>query len=428
MKYKQIVVFLFLSFSLPYLYSQSVVKQWTLEECINYAFEHNLDIKKVQLSEQEDEIDRKQAIAAFFPSLSGSISQNYTHGQDAEGWSGSYSLGANVDLFRGLKNYRTLQQTKLQKEQTATSIQQKQYDIKISITQSYLQILYYQEALDIARKNMEVAQSQMERGKVLLEAGTSSKSEYAALQAQFAAMSTQVVTAQNALDNKKLQLKQLLELGIDDQMDIESFEIQESQILATLDDKKQIYQKALQNMPEMRMAELNKEMSALNYKLAISNCLPSLTLGGSIGTSNVYNTAQDFGEQMKNQFRQSLSLSLSVPIFTKLQTYATIQKAKLQQQSVVYDYAIAEKNMLQTIESLYQDALAAQAQYLSSKQQLEAVELSYELVADKFNLGMQNATDILVERNNLNIAQQNVLQAKFTALLSQLVLNIYQGV
>ena len=77
---------------------------------------------------------------------------------------------------------------------------------------------------------------------------------------------------------------------------------------------------------------------------------------------------------------------------------------------------------------LYQDCLSTQAEYLASKQQLESAELSYDLVAEKFSLGMQNATDILVERNNLNAAQQNVLQNKYTALLSQLILNIYQGV
>ncbi|MBO4739229.1 MAG: TolC family protein [Bacteroidales bacterium] len=434
MRYRHIFVFLFFLFSFSILFGQTSTKQWTLEECIKYALENNLDIKKVKLSEQEDVIDRKQAIASLFPSVSGSVSQSYNRGYDKDEdritgqWGGSYSLGASVDLFRGLKNFWTLKQTKIQSQQTAIIMRQTEYDIKIAITKAYMQILYYQEALNIATQNRTVAQSQMERGKKLLEAGSSSKSEYATLQSQYASANAQVVKVQNSLDNMKLQLKQLLEMGIDDEIDVVIIDIDESQIMVPLADKKQIYQNALNNMPAMHLAEVNKKMAALNYKIVLANCFPSLSLNGSIGSSNVYGTAQDFGDQMKNTFRQSLSLGLSIPIFTNLQSYASVQKAKIQQQSIEFDYAEAEDDMLKTIESLYQDCLSAQAEYLASKQQLESAELSYDLVAEKFSLGMQNATDILVERNNLNAAQQNVLQNKYTALLSQLILNIYQGV
>ena len=434
MNFRYIFVFSVLLSSFSALCGQTSTKQWTLEECINYAMENNLDIRKAKLSEQEDVIDRKQAIASFFPSVMGSVSQSYNRGYENDEskitgqWRGSYSLGASIDLFKGLKNFWTLKQTKIQSQQTEAMVQQKQYDIKIAITQAYMQILYYQEALTIANQNKIVAQSQMERGKNLLEAGSSSKSEYATLQSQYASANAQVVRAQNSLDNMKLQLKQMLKMGIDDEIDVVIIEINESQITAPLTDKKQIYRNALNNMPKMRLAEVNKKMADLNYKIVLANCFPSLSLNGSLGSSNVYGTAQDFGEQMKNTFNQSLSLGLSIPIFTNLQSYASVQKAKIQQQSVEFDYADAEDDMLQTIESLYQDALSAQAEYLAAQQQLEAAELSYELAEEKFNLGMQNATDILVERNNLNTAQQNVLQNKYTALLSKLILNIYQGI
>lgn len=408
--------------------SKAQTKILTLQECLQYAIDNNVSLQKTELATLENEVSRKEAIGAFFPSVSAGISQNYSHRNTGGTWTGSYNVGASLNLFNGLKNYWTLKQVKLQNQITEASIDQSKYDLEISVTQCYLQILYYKEALTIAQNNWEVTDKQLQRGQELFDAGSYAKNELATLKSQNSSSYYQLVNAENALANMKLQLKQLLELGINDDIDVVYINIEKEEILRPLDSKNTIYQRALDNMPEMQMAKLNKDMADLNFKLSKAGCYPSLSLSASIGTGNTYNSSTSFLEQLSTQFAQAVGISLSIPLFNRLQTYGTIERARIQQQSVDYDYTIAEKNMLKTIEALYQDAVAAQAKFLASEQQLEAAELSYELVLEKFNLGMQNSTDLLVERNNLNAAQQDLLQAKYTALLSQKILNIYQGI
>ncbi len=408
--------------------SEAQTKIWTLQECLQYAIDNNVSLQKTELATLENEVSRKEAIGAFFPSVSAGISQNYSHRNTGGTWSGSYNLGASMNLFNGLKNYWTLKQVKLQSQITDASINQSKYDLEISVNQCYLQILYYKEALSIAKQNWEVTDKQLQRGQELYDAGSYSKSELATLKSQNSSSYYQMINAENALANMKLQLKQLLELGINDDIDVVDVSIEKEDIMQDLDSKNTIYQRALENMPEMQVAKMNKDLADLNFKMSKAGCYPSLSLSASIGTGNTYNASTSFLEQLSTQFAQSVGISLSIPLFNRLQTYGTIERARIQLKSVDYDYAIAEKNMLKTIEALYQDAVAAQAKFLASEQQLEAAELSYELVLEKFNLGMQNSTDLLVERNNLNAAQQDLLQAKYTALLSQKILNIYQGI
>ena len=417
------------------LFSQE--KVWTLKKCLEYAHEHNIQIKQSGISVQEQEISKKQSIASLFPTVTGSASMGYSmqRSQNTLGeyvsdnsFNGRYNVGANVTLFNGLKQYNNIQQQKLNMLSQQLNLEKIINGIDISISQAYVQVLYLQEALKNAEKNMESSEAQLTQSKVLLDAGSISQSDYAQVSAQYSSDRYQLVSAQNTLNEQLLQLKQLLELGISDSMNVASVDILEEEILVPVPDKVSVYRKSLAVMPEIKSSEVNIRMADLDYKIARGSYSPTLSASASVGTGNWFDADKNFGSQISDNMNENLSLSLSIPIFNGLQTYSSVQKAKLNRQSVMLDKTATEKDLLITVENVYNEYLSAQSQYKASKEQFLSSELSYQLVEEQFHLGLKNTVELLVEKNNYLSAQQSFLQSKYTAFLALKLLNFYQGI
>mgnify|MGYP001514503707 FL=1 len=146
-----------------------------------------------------------------------------------------------------------------------------------------------------------------------------------------------------------------------------------------------------------------------------------------IGSTNANGSDFSFSEQVKQNWNNSLGLTLSIPIFDKRQTKSSINKAKLQKQTSQLDLLDNKKTLYKTIENLWLAANSAQQQYVAASQKLKSTETSYSLVSEQFNVGMKNTVELLTEKNNLLSAQQETLQAKYTAILNAGLLRFYQG-
>lgn len=411
---------------------------WDLKTCIDYAKEHSIQVKKSEISLEESDISLKQSKASLFPTLNGSVSQSFSNGRvknldgtygDFDGtFSGQYNLSSGVTLFNGGTKLNTIKQMNLTKDLQGYNLEMVKNNIELSITEAYFQILYAEEMAKSNEGTLEASEAQMKRSKALLDAGSISRSDYAQVEAQYNSDKYNLINAQNTLTQYKLQLKQLLEL--DNFSDIEVFipEIGEDEILAVLPAKADIYSKALEIMPEMKSAELSKQIAEYNVSISKAGYMPSLSLNTSIGTSNLYNQTLSVASQWKYNFTQSAGLSLSIPIFNGRQVKSSVQKSKLGLQTANLEYTNQEKELFRTIETLYQDVIAGQQKYQAAKEKLKSAELSYELTMEQFNLGIRNAVEYLTEKNNYNIALQEVMQAKYTSLLSIKSLNFYRGV
>lgn len=249
----------------------------------------------------------------------------------------------------------------------------------------------------------------------------------AQLEAQVSSDNYQLVIAQTTLQDYKLQLKQLLEL--DGNVDLELYlpQIDDTNVLVPLPTKDDVYNKALIIRPEIEASKLNIETSDLNIKIARAGYIPSLSLSAGIGSTNANGNDFSFSEQIKQNWNNSLGLTLSIPIFDKRQTKSAINKAKLQKQNSQLDLLDEQKTLYRKIETLWLNANSAQQQYIAANQKLKSTQTSYELVSEQFKLGMRNTLELLTEKNNLLSAQQETLQAKYTALLNAGLLHFYQG-
>ncbi len=130
---------------------------------------------------------------------------------------------------------------------------------------------------------------------------------------------------------------------------------------------------------------------------------------------------------MKNKLNESIGLTLSIPIFSNRENKSAVEKAKLQISEAELEYLNAQKELQKTIEDIYLDATSSQAQYAAAIEQVKASKTSYNLAQEQFNLGMKNTVELLTEKNNFLSAQQEMLQAKYMAILNALLLRFYQG-
>ncbi|WP_435824387.1 TolC family protein [Parabacteroides goldsteinii] len=419
-------------------------KQWTLRNCIDYALEHNITIRRNRINVESTQEDVKTAKADFLPSLSGNISQrivnrpnsasgtiisgdNITTSESKTSYNGSYGIDANWTVYNGSKRVNTLKQQQLNSRVAELTVDESENSIEENITQLYVQILYSAEAVKVNESTLEVSRKEFERGQELFNAGSIASSDLAQLEAQVSNDNYQLVTSQTTLQNYKLQLKQLLELDGDFEMDLFLRPLDDSSVLIPLPTKDDVYQTALNLRPEIESSKLNIEASDMNIKISRAGYIPSLSLSAGIGTTNANGNDFSFSEQVKQNWNNSIGLTLSIPIFDKRQTKSAVNKAKLQRQTSELDLMDNQKTLYKTIESLWLSANSAQQQYVAATQKLKSTQASYALVSEQFNLGMKNTVELLTEKNNLLSAQQETLQAKYTAILNASLLRFYQG-
>ena len=412
--------------------SGDTVRCWTLDECLRYALENNIQLRQSRNDYLSGLEDTKEAKAARLPSLSASTTQGFTNYpstnvSDRTTYTGTYGLEAGLTLYEGGKLRTAVRQQQVQNRIDELSVAESENDIRIAIVQAYLQALYATEAVAVAANTAEVSRAQRDRAEELWKAGSISRADFAQLESQYASDLYQVTTARTSLDNYRLQLKQLLELDITEEMNLAAPAIQESEVLSSLPAKAEIYATALTVMPEIQRGELAVESAELGIRQAQAGFYPSLSLTAGIGTGHMSNGGYESGSQIWNRFNENVGLTLSIPIFSNRRNRTAVNKARFEAENSRLTWQDLQKTLLREVESAYLDAVSAQSQYRAATEKERYARQSFELTQEQFNLGVKNTVELITAQNEWSSARQEVLQAKYMALLNIELLNIYQG-
>lgn len=419
-------------------------KQWTLEDCINYALEKNIQLQQNKISLQESEEDVKEAKAALFPSLSFSTGHNVVNRPYQENsstvsgteiisndskttYSGNYGLNAQWTLWNGNQRLNNIKQQKTNREIAQLTVAETENMLKEQIAQLFIQILYADESIAINKGTVEVSRATYERAQELFKEGSISKADLAQLEAQLSNDEYQLVTSESTLRNYKLQLKQLLELDNTKEMSLVLPHISDEHVMELLPSQTDVYQTALATRPEIKSSKLDIDNAKLAISSAKAGYMPTISLSASTSSTTNSSSSNNWTQQMKYGWNNMIGLSLSLPIFDQRQTKTSIRKARLQYDTTQLNLINAQKELYSTIESLYLDALNAQQQYVAAETKLKSSQTSFDMVSEQFNLGMKNTVELLTEKNNLLSAQQQRIQAKYMAILNRTLLNFYAG-
>ena len=445
MKLRTACIYTILSAALP-LYAQenSNGKEWTLQECINYALEKNIQLQQNKISLQESEIDIKDARASLFPSLSFSTGHNVVNrpyqeqsntvsgteiisSDEKTTYNGNYSLNAQWTLWNGGQRLNNLKQQKTNRDIARLTVSETENTLQEQITQLFIQILYADESIQINRSTLEVSKATCKRGQELFAEGSLSKADLAQLEAQVSDDQYQLVTAESTWRNYKLQLKQLLELDGSEEFNLVLPELNDENILKMLPSQTDVYQAAMAIRPEIQSSRLSIENAKLGISAAKAGYYPTISLSASSSSTTNSASTNNWAQQMKYGWNNMIGISLSIPIFDNRQNKSNVQKARLQYNTSQLDLINKQKELYSTIEGLWLDALNAQQQYVAAETKVKSSQTSFDMVNEQFNLGMKNTVELLTEKNNLLSAKQQLVQAKYMAILNRTLLNFYAG-
>ena len=420
-------------------------KQWTLQDCIDYAMANNITLQKSKLQKESATEDLKGAKAALLPTLSASTNQSLgyqpwkdtgmayvTNGTvntkvDKTSYNGSYSLSGQWTVWNGNRNINTVkldqfseEQAKLQAQETANSIQER-------IAQIYSQILYLAENVKVNEQMLETSLKNEERGQEMVNVGKMSKADLAQLSAQRANDEYSIVEAKSQLMNYKLQLKQLLEITDNEQFDVAIPEIGDDQVLAQIPEMQTVYEQALLSRPEIERLQLAIKSSDVSVSIAKAGWMPSVNLTGGITTSTNSLSGTDWGAQIKSNVNTSLGVGVTMPIYDGRSTKTAVNKARISQLQAQLNLQDQQKTLYSDIQQYWLNAWTNQQKYQAAKSSVESAQQSYDLLSEQFRLGLKNIVELMTGKDNLLSAQQNQLQSKYLALYNQQMLEFYQS-
>ena len=432
--------------SLLILCSGTVFAQqaWTLQDCLDYALNNNIQIKKNRISEERGEVSLWQDKGVLFPSLSFSTSHsvgyrpftqviNVVQGDQVTStrsnvtYQGSYGLNASVTLWNGGINQKNIKEQKLQNRITALTTEQSELSIQEQIALLYVRIMYTKEARNVNEQLLKTAQSQYDRGLEMMKQGQLAQADVAQLEAQLSSAQYSLVNSETQLADFKRQLKALLELDLNTPFDVAGNAPKDEQVLALVPSAQEAYAKALEVRPEIKSAELSIEAADMQLDIAKRGFLPTIGASASLGSNQSSGNSNKWGEQIKTNLNMSAGINLSVPIFDNRRNMSNVKNAKLQQLSSKLDLQDKKNSLSSTIEQYWINANNGQQNYIAAKTRVKSQEASYELLNEQFQNGLKNIVDVLQGRDNVMSAEQDMLQSKYTALYNIQLLKFYTG-
>ncbi len=408
---------------------------WTLEKCIEYALEQNIQVRKGSLNIEKLDLYSEQSRAQRLPSVNGSVSHNFNWTNSEASGSGlsssngsNITLNAGVTLFNASRISNQIKQSELELESGKLTLETTKESISLSILNAFLQVLYSEEQVKNSGKQIEATESQLSLAEERLLLKAISQSDYAQVRSQLASEKLTLANARSQLAIAKVNLMQLMELPVDDSFSVADPDLSGVLNLNSIPDVGSVYETALGIKPQIKNAGINIEISALGSRIAKAGYFPTITASAGLG-SNYSNRGSDtyFG-QLGDGLTPSAGFTLSIPVFQKKQVSTGVAIAEAEYRDAELSELNTRNELRKSIEQACLDVSSAQVEYEASLESYNATLESSLLSDEKFSQGMLNSVDYLVSKTNLIVAESKLLQSKYNLVFSYKILDFYNGI
>ena len=429
-------------------FSANAQEEWSLEQCLSYAIENNIQIKQSGLQTESARLDKTQSLAQLFPNLNASTGFNTNFGRSIDPGtnqfvndqvnSNNFRVGSNVTLFNGLRLLNTFKQSQLDVLAAEYDLQGLSNDISMNIATAFMQVMFSEELLSVAQEQLDISSEQLERTRKLVNAGSLPEGGLYDVEAQYSSNELQVINAENALSAAVLALKQILNLPAST-----AFRIKRPEVDMPLDGLAgktvgTVYDHALNNWPQIKARETKLESARKSEQIAFATYTPSLTANASISTfysssfedidlTTFERTPIPYGDQLDRNLSESIGLSLSIPIFNGLQSRTSVKKARLGRMNAESQLQDQKNQLYSSVQQAYNDAQAAKRQFDASDKSVKATEKAFEYAEQRYGVGMMNSLEFNTASNNLARVKSELLRAKYDYIFKMKVLDFYQG-
>lgn len=413
-------------------------KVWTVDDCIQYALEKNIQVQKAAVSNSINEENVKLARSAWYPSLSGSARQNYDWSNTHNTTTGStvfqganavnISASSGMTVYNGLKLHNTLKQSEIDYEADKYNTEVIKETVSLNVLNAYLQVLFAEEQVKNNNDQISSLVEQLNLAQERLKLGVIANSDYLQVKSQLATEKQTLATSESQLSINRITLMQLMELPITNDFSIEHPNLDSLINQKRTPDPVEIYQIALGIKPEVKNAELTKKSAQIAVDLARANYFPNLSLNAGVSTAySNYSTGSTFGYQLKDHISPAIGLTASFPIYLNRQVKTGVEIAKLNTNDAELNEFNTKDVLRKAIEQACQDVISSQIEYEASAEAYKAVKESFDVATEKYFQGIMNSVDFLIQKTNYISAQSTFLQSKYKLIFSYKVLDFYSG-
>ena len=433
--------------------SNAQVKNWTLQECVDYALKNNISIKQSELDIKLANIDKSSAIGNFLPNLNSSISHSWSIGANTnpvtnvrENQTTQYTqvgLSSSVTIYNGLQNVNRLRRAKLGQLAAQYQLTKMQDDISLYVANAYLDILFNKENLKVQQGQLAYDEKQLKRTEELVNSGSLPRGDLLDMKATIAADNQKIVAAENSLLISRLSLAQLLQLEDFQNFDIADVDIEAKQSPVMAETSEAIVEKAKQIRVEIKIAQANLDLAQRDIKIARGAYQPNLSFGYNFGTNASYSdrivgvdgsgtpiiaSALPVFEQFSNNKGHNFGLQLNVPIFNGFSVKNNVERSKVNFERTKNAFNQANLDLETNVYKAITDAKGALKTYEAAVSTLEARQEAFNYAKEKYAVGLMNAFDFNQSQTIFVAAQSDVIRAKYDYIFKTKVVELYFGI
>ncbi|APU09916.1 TolC family protein [Cellulophaga lytica] len=434
------ILFLLLLVSLP----SSAQQSWSLDECINYAITHNLELKNQEYTVASSKETHKQAVRNLLPSINGSASYDVRYGRsvdpnnnniiDTDFFSNNYNLNSSLDIFRGFQRINSIKATKYIYKAVQEDAQQQKYLLAFRVMSAFYDIRFFQGALKIAKEQVSISDTNYAFVKKQLELGLIAQADMYEAESVLLTDKLAVTQAENQLAAAKLNLIQEMNLENVSTITLKADALDLKKVADTTLQTNTVYSKAQTFLPSIKAGQLKVKAAQKQVAIAKGGLYPSLSLFAGYGTGyyetnvdDITNEIISFKNQIRDNASRSIGLSMNIPISNKWSGRSEIKQQKIALQQAENNLKIQEQELYKLIQQLVQEKNALEVENLQSLKKLKAQELSFSIAQKKYEKEMISAVELYQAKVLYTTAQNENLQVQIRLKVNQSTLDFYNG-
>lgn len=434
------ILFLLLLVSLP----SSAQQSWSLDECINYAIMHNLELKNQEYTVASSKETHKQAVRNLLPSINGSASYDVRYGRsvdpnnnniiDTDFFSNNYNLNSSLDIFRGFQRINSIKATKYIYKAVQEDAQQQKYLLAFRVMSAFYDIRFFQGALKIAKEQVSISDTNYAFVKKQLELGLIAQADMYEAESVLLTDKLAVTQAENQLAAAKLNLIQEMNLENVSTITLKADALDLKKVADTTLQTNTVYSKAQTFLPSIKAGQLKVKAAQKQVAIAKGGLYPSLSLFAGYGTGyyetnvdDITNEIISFKNQIRDNASRSIGLSMNIPISNKWSGRSEIKQQKIALQQAENNLKIQEQELYKLIQQLVQEKNALEVENLQSLKKLKAQELSFSIAQKKYEKEMISAVELYQAKVLYTTAQNENLQVQIRLKVNQSTLDFYNG-
>lgn len=419
---------------------------WTMQQCMQYAVVHNHEVKRTALELDNYKAMETGAVGRFLPAVDAGIGAQYNFGRaidpetntytDVSTFYNGYSVQAMLPLFDGFSRIHALKAAKASVLMGHHALRNHQDEVALRVLQAYTNAAYYEGMIRMAEEKRQETDLLLRQTRIMEEVGRKSAADVALVESQQAEAAYELTRQQNLLASAMLELKKEMSFPLSDSLSICLGDSVGSGGITGSDNMVGsggfvIHQSIAQQHPELQRARYQMEVSQHEWHQARGSLFPTLSLSAGLSTTyykTLHNEASEtFGKQLKNNMGEYLGISLSIPLFNRLQTLTSIRKAKNNYR--MSQEAFAQKQL--ELEKLSREAWQDWQGYLLQTEQMEkkvkADSIAHQLTRRQYEEGLSTAIDLHTTSAQLLNSKATLLQCRLMAVVKEQLVRYYHG-